>query len=147
MTSTMIKILTKEIAAIEDWLQFDDGEELTTFDSLDDAKSQIDGMKADMEDFPETLSDPEIMLLCWNYVVEQKKATLEQKRIEKQDDEIAFMNPDCLRFRKVYDDGSSAFFDTDQLYRDLLKAGYDAQHRIIILDALNNYHRTYKNNH
>ena len=146
MTTTMKNALVKEIAAIEDWLQFDNGEELTAFSSLDEAKVQIEGMKDGMEDFPAALCDPEVMLMCWNYVVEQKKAMLEKARIEKQDDEIAKMNPDCLRFRKTYEDGSSAFIDPEQLYRDLLKTGYDAEHRIIILDALMAYHRNYKNN-
>lgn len=142
MTTTMINILTKEIAAIEDWLQFDDGEELTTFESLEEAKVQIEGMQNDFEEFPETLSDPEIMLICWNYVVDQKKALLEKKRIEQQDDQIAAQNPDCLRFRKAYDDGSSAFFDPDQLSHDLQRTGYDAIHRAIIAKALVTYQKT-----
>jgi len=91
-------------------------------------------------DIPEQMT-AEILSYIWNTMlqdVEEEKAA----GIQAMDDETAARFPDYLRFRKSYEDGSSAFFDPDQLSADLMRAGYDEVHREIIAKALMAYVKT-----
>lgn len=92
-------------------------------------------------EIPEDMT-PEILAYYWNEELKELAAEKAAK-IEAQDDQIATMNPDCLRFRKAYEDGSSAFFDPDQLTHDLIRTGYDETHREIIAKAMMAYLKVY----
>lgn len=145
--TTMKSFFPNEVAFMEDHLAFADSSSLELLNSLDEAQVQIDGMVADYgTDLPEMLKQPEIMLAVFNQVAREEIERSKQMKIQEQDDQIAAMNPDCIRFRKAYEDGSSAFFDPDQLTHDLIRTGYDEVHREIIAKALIAYHKNYQDN-
>ena len=85
-------------------------------------------------EIPEDMS-AEILAYYWNDALESMKAE-KAAEIKARDDQIAAMHPECLRFKNAYEDGSSAFFDPDQLTNDLIRTGYDEAHREIIAKAL-----------
>lgn len=147
MTTKLHDALINEIAFVFDVLEHEDIESLYTIDTLSEAADQSEGYASAWGDeLPEGLTDPETMMMVWNYCIEELRKAAEQKKIQQQDDQIAAMNPDCLRFRNAYEDGSSAFFDPDQLIHDLQRTGYDEIHREIIAKAMMAYHKSYQDN-
>ena len=102
-------------------------------------KTMMEWFKEGVE-MPEDLT-PEILAYYWNDALESMESKKAMK-IQEDDDKIAAMNPDCLRFQKAYEDGTSAFFDPDQLTYDLQRTGYDEVHREIIAKALMAYQKT-----
>ena len=140
MTTAIIEALREEIDFLHGILEYSDDQELVELETMDEARQQsIDYMNDYAPDLPGALMDPENMMMAWNAAVRQEKTLRHKRQLEKQDDEIARMNPDCLRFRAAYEDGTSAFFDPDQLTHDLIRTGYDEVHREIIAKALMAY--------
>lgn len=140
MTTAIIEALKEEIAFISSILEYSDEQELVELVTMDEAKQQAaDYINSYAPDIPGSLADPETMMMAWNAAVRQEKTLRHKRQLEKQDDEIARMNPDCLRFRAAYEDGTSAFFDPDQLTHDLIRTGYDEVHWEIIAKALMAY--------
>ena len=115
-------------------------EELEPMTAKEALRTMMEWFKDGVE-IPEDMT-PEILSYYWNDFLETRAAR-EAAKIEAQDDQIAAMNPDCLRFRKAYEDGSSAFFDPDQLIHDLQRTGYDDVHREIIAKALMEYLKSF----
>ena len=133
MTTKMHDMLIDEIAFIFDCLEYEDISNLETIDTIEEAKAQTEEYdRCFCGDIPEGLNDPEIMMMVWNYCLNEKK----KADVIKLDDEIAAEHPDHLRFRDAYDDGSSAFFDLEMFEDDLIRRGYDKNHRNIVLAAL-----------
>lgn len=87
----------------------------------------------------------EILSYIWNECIENDKEA-KAAGIAAMDEEIAARYPNDLRFRKAYEDGSSAFFDPDQLSMDLQRTGYDEVHREIIAKALMAYQKSCQDN-
>lgn len=143
MTTTMKNALAAEIDFINGILAYESTDSLELIQSLDEAKVQVEGYMSDYnEDLPEGLTDPETMMLVWNYCVTEEKKAYQAMKVQQYDDQFAAEHPDSIRFRKQYEDGSSCFFDPDALSRDLMRTGYDATHREIIAKALTAYAKT-----
>lgn len=87
MTEKMKAALAEEIEVISQWLEYAEENDLVPFDTLEDAKIQIDGMNEDRDpDDPLIggLNDPATMLIVWNYCVAEEKARLERIREERE---------------------------------------------------------------
>lgn len=124
-------------------IDHDDRGDLQPMTAKEALRTMMEWFKEGVE-IPEDMT-PEILAYYWNDALENEAAEKAAK-IEAQDDQIAAMNPDYLRFRKAYEDGSSAFFDPDQLIHDLQRTGYDETHHEIIAKALTAYHKSYQDN-
>lgn len=62
-------LFPEELDYLDDWLTYPNTE-ITPMEDLEDARSQIDGMMTDADDMlPETLQNPDIMMLLWNTYV------------------------------------------------------------------------------
>lgn len=144
MTTKMHDALINEIAFIFDVLEHEDIRSLELINTIDEAKAQVEGYMGDYnEDLPEGLTDPETMMMVWNYCIEKLRKEAEDRRIQEEDDRFAQLLPNTIRFRKAFEDGSSCFFDPDQLSYDLMRTGYDEIHREIIAKALTAYVKTW----
>ena len=140
MTTTMIEALKEEIAFISSILEHSDEQELVELVTMDEAKQQAaDYIYSYAPDIPGSLADPETMMMAWNAAVREEKTIRRHRKIEQEDEENAKRFPDSLRFKAAYEDGSSCFFDPDQLSHDLCRVGYDEVHREIIAKALMAY--------
>lgn len=91
-------------------------------------------------DIPEDMT-AEILAYYWNDCLENEESR-KAAEIEAKDDQFEAMHPGMLRFRKAYEDGSSCFFDPDQLSSDLQRTRYDEVHREIIAKALIAYQKS-----
>lgn len=111
-------------------------DELTPMTPKEALRTMMEWYKDGVE-IPEDMS-AEILAYYWNDTLENMKAD-KAAEIKAKDDQIAAMHPEYLRFRNAYEDGSSAFFDPDQLTHDLIRTGYDEAHREIIAKALTAY--------
>jgi len=134
MTKAMEKLLKSEINFIRCWTEH--GDEIGPMESLEDAKTQIDGMVNDYngDDFPEGLKDPETMLMCWNFVV----MDIRIQRAKKNDDEIRHFHPDWIEIKRPCSDPGlgSMWFGPDDLRDALRNARYDDAHIQMVLEAL-----------
>ena len=140
MTTTMIEALREEIDFISGIIEYSDDQDLVELKSIDDAKVQSTEFINDYApDIPGSLADPEVMMMAWNAAVREEKAIRRHRKIEQEDEENAKRFPESLRFKAAYEDGSSCFFDPDQLSHDLCRVGYDEVHREIITKALTAY--------
>ena len=113
----------------------DDRGDLQPITAKEALRTMMEWYKDGVE-IPEDMT-AEILAYYWNDALENKAAG-----VAALDEEIAARYPNDLRFRKAYKDGSSAFFDPDQLSHDLQRTGYDEVHREIIAKALVEYQKT-----
>lgn len=134
MTIAMKRQSQTEIDFLTAVLSMEEPEDLKLIESTGEALAILEELK-EYDDFVPSLLNPKKLADVWNYCI----GKLKEDRTQQEDDAIAELNPDCLRFRNMYPDGSSAFFDLEQLKYDLLHAGYDEVHREIILKALTSY--------
>ena len=140
MTTAIIEALREEIDFLHSILEYSDDQELVELETMNEARQQsIDYMNDYAPDLPGALMDPENMMMAWNAAVREEKAIRRRRKIEQEDEENAKRFPDDLRFKAAYEDGSSCFFNPDQLSHDLCRVGYDEVHREIIAKALTAY--------
>lgn len=92
MLESMKKALASEIDFINSVLAYEDPDELEVFHTIEDASEQAVSMVGDHgADFPETLANPETMLLVWNHCVEEihrrasEKASAKKERFDHCD--------------------------------------------------------------
>ena len=87
MTDKMKTALAEEIDLIQNWLAYEDANELEYMTTLSDAVVQIDGMTKgrDPDDpLPVGLLDPATMLIVWNYCVDEEKRMLKEREEERE---------------------------------------------------------------
>ena len=125
-----------DLATFVSTIMEQNSEDLKPMTAKEALRNLMEWYKCGVE-IPEDMT-AEILAYYWNDFIETKEAR-KAAEIEAQDNLIAEQHPDCLRFRGAYEDGSSAFFDPDQLTHDLIRTGYDEIHREIIAKALMAY--------
>lgn len=140
MTDKMKTALAEEIDLIQNWLAYEDANELEYMTSLSDARVQIHGMTAgrDPDDpLPAGLLDPATMLIVWNYCVDEEKRMLKEREEEREARERP--NREYL-LKIVCDDIKQASIKTGKQIADIYEtdqiAGIYSSMRVYDLDTL-----------
>jgi len=146
MNSYLMTAFSKEIDFMNQFLAYENADELQPLQDTKEAQTQIDGMlegmtEEEQAEIPEGLKMPEVMLIVFNHCVEQAKDRAEKRKVQAEDDSFAEEHPGWLRFRTAYPGGASCFFDPDCLISDLRRCGFDDKHREIIASALIEYQK------
>jgi hypothetical protein len=96
MTTALKTAPEKEIAFILNVLQYENLEELENITTTDEAYDQIAEYRRSFgDDLPEGLTEPEVMMLVWNYCLSK----MWQDKLTSEEEKLAAAHPDWIRFR------------------------------------------------